>query len=325
MKLKIIVGKDGRPSMGLVYNKMQPDSNTELTIRRRLYSRRTGNLKREYWRVFDNQLPFLERGRGYRQVKMADIDHSNSILIRWGNTIEVNTEGSIVYNCARAISRATDKKLSREILAEKGINVPKLVTPETRLEDLCFPIIARPRRHAKGRNFVVLNNLQEFSSHYYRHHERGWYYSNFVDKVAEYRVHCGHSRILNFLEKPNPGNGNIAWNRAGNGSVFTNIRWNDYNGKVAHEALKSVVALGLDFAGVDIMIDREGNPYVLELNTGPTLNSSEYSLDRYASYFKWLKKKETKREHWELKEFRNPKFYAWHEYHFEDREPRQRN
>lgn len=73
--------------------------------------------------------------------------------------------------------------------------------------------------------------------------------------------------------------------------------------------------------GVDIIVDAEGNAYVLELNTSPTLNSSEYSMSRYAKYFDWLTKTGKRRDHWELKEFKKASNYAWHEYHFEDREP----
>lgn len=309
-KLIILVGKDGRPSMLGTFSKLL--SNAELWVRRRVTSRRTGRV-REWFRKYVNADPTKRT-----KVKIADADFTNKFVIRWGNTIAVDLTNSVVYNRAENITKATDKKLSREMLAEGGIRVPRAVKPED--NDINFPVIARPRRHAKGRNFVILNNRGEFYPHWIRNNE-DWYYSEFVDKVKEYRVHCGHSRVLNLLEKPNPGNGMIAWNRAVNGEAFTNIKWSEYDGNVCNEALRAVQVMGLDFAGVDIIVDAEGNAYVLELNTSPTLNSSEYSMSRYAKYFDWLTKTGKRRDHWELKEFKKASNYAWHEYHFEDREP----
>src|SRR5690606_8581976 len=309
-KLIILVGKDGRPSMRSVYSKLT--SNAELWVRRRLVGRRTGRI-REWFRKYTGW-----NSNAFTKVKINESDFTNKIIIRWGNRIEIDTTNSIVYNTASAIAKATDKKESRRILAEDNISVPRAVTPQC--NNINYPVIARPRIHAKGRNFIVLRDVNQFYNHWIVNQE-DWYYSEFVDKVAEYRVHVGSGRVLNMLEKPNPGNGQIAWNRAVNGEAFNNIRWNDYDGPVAYEAVRAVNALKLTFAGVDVIVDREGKPYVLELNASPTLNSSEYSMSRYAKYFDWLAKTNEKRENWPLKEFKNPSNYAWHEYHFEDREP----
>lgn len=306
----ILVGKDGRPSMRGVFTKVK--SNIELFVRRRVIKKRTG-LVREWFRKYvDNN------SNTFTKLKIEAVNFTNKIIIRWGNRIEVDTTNSIVYNKSKAINLATDKKESRRVLAEAGISVPRDVYPQS--ENINYPVIARPRIHAKGRNFIVLRDINSFQRHYIDNKEN-WYYSEFVDKIKEYRVHCAHGRILNYLEKPNPGNGQIAWNRAVNGEAFTNVKWSDYDPKVALECLKAVEVIGLDFAGVDVIVDAEGNPYILELNTSPTLNSSEYSMERYSKYFDWLTKSDNRRSHHELKEFKKASNYAWHEYHFEDRLP----
>lgn len=308
-KLIILAGKDGRPSMRGTFSNMI--SNAELWVRRRII-KRNGTI-REWFRKYTDANP-----NSFTKVKIHLADFKNKIIIRWGNTIEIDTEGSIVYNTASAIKKATDKKLSREILAQAGVSVPRAVSPDS--DNINYPVIARPRRHAKGKNFVILRTFADLIRHHGINQEN-WYYSEFVDKVKEYRVHVAHNRVLNMLEKPNPGDGQIAWNRALNGEAFNNVRWSDYDGKVVHECIKAVEALKLNFAGVDVVVDAEGNPYILELNTSPTLASSEYSMSRYAKYFDWLSKSQEKRPHWELKEFKKASNYAWHEYHFEDRDP----
>lgn len=327
--LRIIVGKDGRPSMGGVFNKLQ-NRNSKLLVRRRLRSRRTGNLIRDFWREYnDSRRPYSnERGHYNRvDINQQTLSFNDGAIIRWGNSMSLNLGSQVItYNSATAVGKASDKRRTREILHQKGISVPKIINSISQ-QITAFPVIARPRSHAKGRNFLILRTQQEFENHFRVNYPRGWYYAEFVDKVKEFRVHCAHGRILNYLEKPNPGGNNIAWNRAGNGTIFNNVRWDDYNSEVARTSLKAVEALGLDFAGVDIMLDNQGKAYVLELNTGPTLNSSEYSMSRYAMYFDWLAKDTSQRRpHWPIPEegFRRAKNYAWHNFHFEDREPNNR-
>lgn len=116
------------------------------------------------------------------------------------------------------------------------------------------------------------------------------------------------------MEKPNPGPNHIAWNRAQNHEAFTNIRWDDYNFNVVIEAFKACKALGADFAGVDVLLDRDGKAWVLECNSAPTLNSSEYSCSRYAKAFDWLLRSDVRREHWDFTQFKKAKSLAWKDF-----------
>lgn len=298
----ILTGKDGRPSTKGAYSKMT--SNSNLVVRRRLI--KTG---KEYFRVYKNHVV-----HNLEKVAINAYNFTNSIVVRWGNRIEVDLQGGIVYNESKAIANACDKKKARIIMAEAGVKVPKMVTSENVVQaDL--PVIARPFQHAKGKNFIVLKTIQEVKNHY---NPNRFYYSAFVNKVKEFRVHCAHSKCLNLLEKPNPNNGNIAWNRAQNGEAFDNVKWDDYNFNVVMEAFKAVKALKLDFGGVDCLLDANGVAWVLEVNTSPTLASSEYSMQRYAMYFDWLFRKETRREHWDFTQFKKASSLAWKNFQLKD-------
>lgn len=303
----ILVGVDGRPSMRGTYNKMQSES--QLIIRKKLkksntyrFNQYTNHIITDY-----NKLPL-------------NTNISNSIIVRWGTQQDFSGNNNIIYNMSKNLAIASNKKKSRQIFIENNIACPKMVHPRTNTN---YPVIARPEKHSKGKNFVVFNNRHDFARHYDQN-SNNWYYSEFINKVSEFRIHVAHGRVLNYLEKPKPEDPNqIAWNRAVNGEAFNNVKWSDYNSKVCDLAIKAIQSLGLDFGGVDIIVDQDGNPYVLEVNCSPTLASSDYSMTRYAMYFDWLAKSIEKRKHWDLPEnlFKKGSNYAWHSYHFEDREP----
>lgn len=286
-KNKVIVTvKHGRPSTLLAYGSMNEGGT--LIQRRQVFkgtNPKTRILKKTYYRVFrDNNVEVMH--------KENNVDLGNSIVVRWGSREEFPTDDhTVVYNSAKAIKTATDKKLSRELFIKNSVSCPMLVTDTNIGRVNNFPIIARPLVHSKGRNFVTLRNQNEFLTHY-RTNKNGWYYSDFIDKSREFRVHVAHGKALAIMEKTRPGDGNIAWNRAQNDTdPFTYIKWSDVDaqnlGFIIKEAIVAVAALGLDFGGVDVMM-RGNEAFVLEVNTSPTLNSSPYVAERWGKYFQWL-------------------------------------
>jgi glutathione synthase/RimK-type ligase-like ATP-grasp enzyme len=302
--LIILVGKDGRPSMRNVFSKMK--SVAQLIVRRRIPNR-----GKEWLRVYDSG-----NAETFRKRPISELTMENVKCIRWGNRIEGETnEGTIVYNKAEAVANATDKKRSREMFIEGKVRCPRLVTPSD-VKDSDFPIIARPNRHAKGKNFIVLKDKASFTSHYRANAQNGWYYSEFINKTAEFRVHCAHGKVLAVMQKT-PGGDKIAWNRAQTGEPFTWVEQKDFPFSVCFQALKAVKVLGLDFAGVDVMqIEEKGKPqgYVLEVNTSPTLNSSDTVSERYAQYFDWLNRADKRREHWDFTKFEKAVSFAWKQF-----------
>lgn len=294
--MDIFLAKDGRPSMLGVFGKTS-EKNIRLCVRRRVGSR-------EWFRVYKNNNPNQRT-----KVKPANINF-HDVIIRWGCRQPIN-DGieRVIYNKGTAIELATDKKKSRKFLLEKGVSCPKLVG----LSNTQFPVIARPSKHAKGKNFVVLKNATEFTAHYNTHESSGWYYSEFIDKQYEYRVHTAHGKVLEVMRKPK-GNG-IAWNRAVTGEAFIRVPREEYNTtphihKVCLEALKATKEIGLDFSGVDVIV-LNGTAFVLELNTSPTLNSSPHVTERYAKYFNWLARSTERRPHWQFSHFKKAKSLVW--------------
>jgi len=297
MKEKLILaGVHGRPSTKLAFSTMESDSS--LVHRRKLR-------KKEYYRIFEDREVLRDKIQGLEKYlyerKEDHVSLEDTIVVRWG-TREILPTGdkTIVYNRADGIANATNKKGSRRLFAQAGVRTPKSCTPDN-VQERDLPVIARPNQHSKGRNFVTLNTKHAFVQHY-NAHQKGWYYSAFVDKDSEFRVHVAHGKVLAIMEKPRPNGGNIAWNRAQNADTpFEYVPWEDADRRglrnVLATGIKATAALGLDFAGVDVMV-KDGNAYVLEANTAPTLNTSPYVAKRWGMYFDYLFRSDKRREHW---------------------------
>jgi hypothetical protein len=290
----ILTGLHGRPSTKLAFSTMESES---LLVQRRILPNKT------YYRVFKDRETLRQKLETFSkylfEFKEPNLILENSVVVRWGTREQLPTDKStVVYNKIAAIANATDKARSRELFIEHGVSCPKLITPENIvIED--FPIIARPLVHSKGKNFDVIKTVEEYEEHY----KEGWYYSNFIDKDREFRVHVAHGKVLALMEKPKPAEEMMAWNRALNADEdpFIYVKWDDIDKQnlknVLVEGINAAKALGLDFGGIDVML--KGNKaYVLEANTAPTLNSSPYVASRWGMYFDWLFRKETRRAHW---------------------------
>ncbi len=125
------------------------------------------------------------------------------------------------------------------------------------------------------------------------------------------------------MEKHDPGNGNIAWNRAVNGSEpFTSISSSEADQQklrnVIIEGIKAVNSLELDMGGVDVILDRNNIAYVLEVNTAPTLNSSPGIAKKWSKYWEWLLRGDNKREHWDFTRFIKASSLYWKNFQLEE-------
>lgn len=315
MRKVILTGKHGRPSTKLAWSFLSTDVNNPITlVQRRQFTKKNGKFV-QYYRIFGDT-SLYDESQLY-QLKFKNFNFDNSVIIRWGTRENITANNSIIYNKAGAIANATDKLISRQLFIKNDVSAPRLLN---HIDDYnSGVVIARPYIHSKGKNLIVLNNKQELQNHW----RNGWYYSEFIDKVREFRVHVGHSKVLALMEKHNPNNGSIAWNRAQNDTEpFTRIKQAEADDQnllsVLQEAIKAVNALGLDMGGVDVMLDKDGIAYVLEVNTAPTLNSSPKVAEMWSKYWQWLLRINSKRDHWDFLVFKKASSLFWKQNQLEE-------
>lgn len=113
-------------------------------------------------------------------------------------------------------------------------------------------------------------------------------YTKYIFKAKEFRVHVVAGNVVDTQQKVrDPNKEPLSWKVRSheNGFIFTrNSIVDDHNRDDL--AIRSCVALGLDFGAVDIVQDKKGEYYCLEVNTAPGLEGQ--TIKSYGDAFNAL-------------------------------------
>jgi glutathione synthase/RimK-type ligase-like ATP-grasp enzyme len=196
----------------------------------------------------------------------------DDIAVRWGCTAEINHPKALTLNRSDSIHWAADKAGSRMDMQHAYVPGPDSWTDEDEFNieaDETARYIYRPGRHAQGRDLHFCTKLEAYEFLYLN---EGGYASVYIPKVAEYRVFVMRGAVVWVAKKTPADPSAIAWNVA-QGGRFDNVRWGQWPAPVLRAAIQAHNLSGLDFSGVDVMVDADGNPYVLEVNSAPSQTS----------------------------------------------------
>lgn len=225
------------------------------------------------------------------QMKPEDFE-GKDLVIRWGCTSNVPIEN--VLNTAQSIHTVSDKSGFRKKLLDNA-DTANLVPPtffnfKEAADELekGYTLFVRPKHHAQGKKAYLVENLGEFISAV-KECGDGWYASYFVDKVAEYRVFVVLGRVVWVASKTPADPEAVVWNVA-QGGKFENVKWGTWDLKVCDAAIKAMKVSGLDFGGVDVMVDHTGHPYIIEINSAPS-QTSPYRQQCTAKAFDYVVQK----------------------------------
>lgn len=226
--------------------------------------------------------------RVVRNDKIDSVDvEGEGYLVRWGCTSTV-PKGLSIINRAEAIHAVNDKRGFRRVLNEAELcpqtffslgEWAQHVDPHMFVEeDGHLPLedgvryIIRPAKHAQGKRLHVVSHTQEAQHWCNKYGEGNYYISPLIDKVAELRVFVVQGRVACIANKIPADTNAVAWNVA-KGGKFENVNWDSWHLRAVRYAVEAFNLSGLDFGGVDVMIDGDGNCYVLEINSAPSLTS----------------------------------------------------
>ncbi len=118
-------------------------------------------------------------------------------------------------------------------------------------------------------------------------------YTKHFKKHKEYRVHVGikpngersviHIQQKRLREDAPEGRTEGIRNHA-NGWIFACNNVDPLNDQQLKVAMDGVAALGLNFGGVDLLVDREGNAVICEINSAPGIEGT--TLQQYVNFFR---------------------------------------
>jgi glutathione synthase/RimK-type ligase-like ATP-grasp enzyme len=216
------------------------------------------------------------------RLKEDDLE-AVDILVRWGCTSTISREeNTLILNEAKAIHIVNDKIEFRKILQEHEL------CPFTFFEvkDAVYPCIVRKRQHAQGKYLYVIQDEAALIDLIEQLGEDNWYGSELIKKSKEFRVFVGSGRVI-WVANKIPGNpDDIAWNVA-QGGKFEVVKFDDWHLRSVKAAIKAWELSGLDFGGVDVIVNGDNKAYVVEINSAPS-QTSPYRQQCCAKYFDYI-------------------------------------
>lgn len=207
---------------------------------------------------------------GIRWIRNDKPLPADDLYIRWGCTSNVPTKN--VVNTSRAIHEVADKRGFRLKLDEHDLCPPTWGSINDLKGVIDKPLIVRRSTHHQGRFMDKCTTEAELRAACKKYGEGNYYISEFFDKVEEFRVFVAQGRAVCVAKKTPADPKALAWNVA-QGGRFDNVRWGDWPLKAVRVSIEAFNLSSLDFGGVDVMVDAQGNCAILEINSAPSLTS----------------------------------------------------
>ncbi len=182
-------------------------------------------------------------------------------------------QGVVVFNRVRSIERCVDKSWTSLLLQAAGLPMPPSWTVETQEEAAEIvaaetaqghELVFKPLFGAQGRGLLRLDGKTPIPS---PEDVNGVYYlQRYIDlgegQWRDFRVFVIGGRAVTAMSRRG-----VSWiTNAGQGASCETARVSDEMMELAEAA---ACAIGVDYAGVDIMADRQGCLYLLEVNSMP--------------------------------------------------------
>ena len=214
-----------------------------------------------------------------------------SFVLFWDKDVllarAMELSGLKLFNGARAIQLADDKAETALKLAEAGVPTVDTIpvptcfpgcrrnpaTAEEAARILGWPLVIKENKGSFGAQVYLANNIREAERILTHIGEHDCIFQRFIaeSKGRDLRVTVVGGKVICAMERQAATKDEFRSN-IGAGGTATARTITDYEAKLAVDAAN---ALGLDFAGVDILMGREENErYVCEVNSNPQLQST---------------------------------------------------
>lgn len=200
-------------------------------------------------------------------------------LLRWGSRSSIPyTPRETTINTRSSLQSNADKLAAMEAIDAAGIPTPEYVEDRDQIsETFGYPALGRTESHARGED---INLIMQWRDAYLT--DGNDYFVEYIPTDLEYRMHVVNGEVIKVHEKRlrSEADNHPFIRNAETGWIFMEPREPAPPDSVAVDA---VGCLGMDFGAVDVIRGEDGEHYVLEVNSAPSLD--EANLQRYGDAF----------------------------------------
>lgn len=164
---------------------------------------------------------------------------------------------------------------TRFFLTRKGISVPRTYF---NIDNLKYPCIARPARHSVNRYFHILRNDADKKAFLKNklYSIRKWYYSDLIDVDKEFRVMIMDNEIFlvynRMLGKDIEDTLDIRNQARRTNSLVRYECQSEVSKENLNLCLEAMKTMDVGYGAVDLIVDKNGRGYIVEVNSTPFLN-----------------------------------------------------
>lgn len=167
-----------------------------------------------------------------------------------------------------------------QVMQRAGVRVPKFFNRQNIPQNFAgwnFPLFGRELMHREGKDIKLALQQEDIALRFAAGVD---FFTEFVPRRTEIRVWIYRRRHLASYEKVmrHPGNYKYYGCSYRNGFAFELLKEANINRDAVDQAAKAVDSLGLDFGAVDVMIGKDGQAYVLEVNTAPGVENARQGI-----------------------------------------------
>ena len=231
-------------------------------------------------RVISHLVSSLLREKGHKTLTAFDAviirtmppGSLEQVVYRMDVLAQLEAAGVTVLNSPKSVECAVDKYLTTAKLEAAGLPVPETIVCENSddalvaFEQLGRDVVVKPIFGSEGRGILRVSD-PDLALRTFRTLERlqaALYLQRFVDHPGyDIRVLVLDGRVLGGMRRVSDGDFRTNVSREGRGEPHsvtdTEAEW----------ALRAASATGARFAGIDILYDREGYGFVIEVNAVP--------------------------------------------------------
>ena len=196
----------------------------------------------------------------------------------------LESNGIRLFNNSRAINLCDNKILMYQELAKNGINIPRtFIAPKTfeglnyskrdflnsTINEIGWPIVIKEAYGSFGEQVYLANNLQEANRIIDRLGYKDFLIQEFIasSKGKDIRINVVGDKVVASMLRENKNDFRSNISNGGNGTNYSPKQ------EYIDLAIKAKKALGLDFAGVDVLFGENG-PIICEINSNPQFAST---------------------------------------------------